>query len=416
MKKIILFFLAAVASFLSNARPIRYRLQGDELLMALVRDRGIGNDLPGIYALDGDGNVHLVVAYGREPRWSNDRRKVAFIGDSFDSSAVYVVDIKKMSYFRVSGEFLDTPVLPHDFCLRPKGIVWSPCDENIVLWSCDFSRKAWRSSPYIVEASRRIIDQDPNILFCATKLNSDMQKKVLQDGGILLPGLTSFPGKRNGVFGRISFRNDGVVAYEWVGHLAWGVGQNNPEVWIFDPNKGTDERLDLSLANVAAYMNPLWSPDGKWLAVDVVDRDDGFRSCILVSSDFQRTISIRDRARGRSYSSRSDRVSFGGLAWCPSSGKIMLMSLFHFSQRGGVSVFDISSPDEKQTMLTFGGPTGTSQACWSPDGEKIARIIGQPRGRSTYEVGEGRLNVVHMGAAARIVHLPSGMFPVSIDW
>ena len=387
-----------------HAAPIRSEVAPDSLLVSL---QGIphGGDLPGVYALDSDGALRLVVPYGREPRWSPDRRRIALIGNREHPDALCCVDVRNSTLDVVSPAraWADMPWLPNEFSLRPKGLCWAGSSGGVVAWGSELTIGPMATPtgsmlcPFLVLAGKEDAREIPR--------------------NLVAPRET---GKADGVVGRVSFGPEGAFAYEWYGRQAW-LGGGAPEVWLHHAGGRPDEKLALSLPGSEGLMNPLWSPDGKWLAVDSVGSGGSSRVCVIVSADRSRVKQLVTAREAPGMFPIKDvprkQKNTAGVEWSP-DGKRMLVKetpMAHIAL-GQIGVVEIDGDGDVQGL---GGMDYDMQACWSPDGRWMARLHGDGLRANPYTMEGAAIWIVEVGVekpAMRAVRIPKGLKPISIDW
>lgn len=389
-----------------HTQPVRAKLAGNELLIAYQGRESGKSEIPGIYALDKDGNLKLVVPYGREPRWSPDRKKFAFLLDEGRGhSLLYFIDVSKGERRRIIADegWLDIPFLPNEFSIRPHGILWAPSSLEIVAWSVELLSRIPPSENQEIELHDTLLC--PSIIPCRD------QTRVGRYSALLDPGLTN---KRNGVIGRVSFKDSTTLAYEWLGRQAWANSQQNPEVWIMDRETATEKMLIPPFPGSVGVMNPLWSPDGKWLAVDVISESGDWRDCVIMPSDVEGVRLLRSTV---SPESRHRKYSWAGVAWSPQSDKMIVSCLYtsHFPM-SSLLVLDVHS-ENSRNPVSIGSYGYISQACWSPDGKYIAYIDGATPGNERFTARRATVSVKNMDdGSARLVPSFKYLNPVSISW
>lgn len=398
----VLFFLVRPL----HAQSVRLNLKGDELLIAYQGREARKSEIPGIYALDKEGDLKLIVPYGREPRWSPDREKIAFLLDEGRGITVLNrIDVSKGERRRVvsAERWLDIPFLPNEFSIRPNGISWTPSSLEVVAWSVD------RVSPVAPNENQEM--HISGALICPFLIPYREQPDGILHSMLLDPELTN---KRNGVIGRVSFKSSTSLAYEWLGRQAWANSQQNPEVWIMDRETATDKMLIPPLPDSVGMMNPLWSPDGKWLAVDVVSESGDWRDCVIMLSNGEGVRLLRSTV---SPENRYRKYPWAGMAWSPQSDKLIVSCLYasHY-QLSNLMVLDVNSINN-ENPLVVGSFGYISQACWSPDGKSFAFIDGSARGSEKFSSTLSVVSVKNVDdGSVRIVPPFKCLNPVSITW
>lgn len=395
MRCILLITFLLFAAVPLRGRPIRANVPADALLVAL---HGVGHgedSLPGVYALDSDGALCLVVPYGREPRWSPDRRSIALLGGRDHPDAVCRIDVRSsdLEIVETGRTWADLPWLPNEFNCRPRGICWTPSGSDMLLWGRELA---------VGDMATPV-----GSMLCPFLVRLETAGQGRLPDPLVDPRAS---GKVDGVIGRVSFAPQGGFAYEWYGQQAW-LSVGKPEVWFHDGGKKPDRKLVLPLPDCAGLVNPLWAPDGKWLAVDRIGEGGRTRTCVVVAAD------LGNAREAVSATGMAGKLNTAGIAWSPDATKILVKNteMAHLGL-GKIGIVELGGNGE---LRTFGGLNCDMQACWSPDGGRIAILQGAAIGADPYRVTGGMITIVSVRSEApgiRHVPLPKGLVPVSIDW
>jgi len=164
---------------------------------------------------------------------------------------------------------------------------------------------------------------------------------------ITLAGLARYP----------SFSPEGDrVAFTWTGPK-----QDNTDIYVQQIGAGSPMRLTTDPAN---DYNPVWSPDGRWIAFLRRDREDTSRSEL-------RLIAPLGGVERKLAEIRVPNTYFlipPYLGWCPDSHCVVVAN----SAVGGrgTALFAVSLDTGEQSQLTrFEGPGGDTNPAVSPDGK-----------------------------------------------
>jgi Tol biopolymer transport system component/DNA-binding winged helix-turn-helix (wHTH) protein len=164
---------------------------------------------------------------------------------------------------------------------------------------------------------------------------------------ITLQGVSRYP----------SFSPDGDrVAFTWT-----GPNQDNPDVYVQQIGVGAPLRLTTDPAN---DYNPVWSPDGRWIAfLRRSTRDPGRSEVRLVPP-----LGGPERKISEIYLPQTYFLIPPYLAWCADSGCLILSDSAGQGQPAGLFVLTLDSGEKR--MLTHPQPPGLgdTQPAISPDG------------------------------------------------
>ncbi len=164
---------------------------------------------------------------------------------------------------------------------------------------------------------------------------------------ITLPGVSRYP----------SFSPDGErVAFTWT-----GPNQDNPDVYVQQIGVGSPLRLTTDPAN---DYNPVWSPDGRWIAFLRRIPEDPARS----------EVRLVPPAGGpeRKVSQISVPETYflipPYLAWCPDSSCLILTDSLGRSQPAALFVLSLDTGEKRQLTHPQAPALGDSHPAVSPDG------------------------------------------------
>jgi len=168
---------------------------------------------------------------------------------------------------------------------------------------------------------------------------------------ITLPGVSRYP----------SFSPDGErVAFTWT-----GPNQDNPDVYVQQIGVGSPLRLTTDPAN---DFNPVWSPDGRWIAFLRRIPDDPARSEVLLvppAGGPERKVS--------QISVPETYFLFPPyLAWCPDSSCLILTDSLGRSQPAALFVLSLDTGEKRQLTRPQAPALGDSHPAVSPDGRWLA--------------------------------------------
>ncbi len=399
-------FLLTLPSTYGREPAILTSLRGDEALLVLRGVRGGPSGPQGVYALDSDGNVKLVVPSGRDVRWSRDHKSVVFLADESFPPVLYRIDVSTNSCHRIgdSGDcWRDVLFLPGQSTLRSHSLAWTPSGESVVAWG-------------VYMAGKRRPFQGPFAVSILAK-QSGLLIDLPMNRALIAPEAVKGD---DGFIGAVSFGPADSIAYEWHSRQLW-CGSQESEVWSYDRARKDAVRVHVPLSGCVGAMNPLWSPEGKWLAVDAILDSGRDRRCVILSADFK---TVRDLPRptiGKGDPPDTGYQSgWSGIAWSPDGTRILLAKLSAddgLLEGGGLAVADVA---EGGTALELSRQP-IVQACWSPEGSRIACLgivspaVALGPARSRWVVLD-ILTVDGHEVHSRPVSLPKDMVPVSIDW
>lgn len=258
-------------------RPLATGLTGKELLVEYRRrpDAPTGA-IPGIYAIGLDGSCRRVITHGLMPKWSPDHRFFAYIAiGGYDEPCIWVADLRKADCSEVEGvssALAHAPVF-HEMLMDPEPFVWLPDSSGLIHWRVNYSRGNANANTQVPKFEIEVVARHksqlhPEVLEPYT-LNG-MAKQVA-DAFRMLPSSV----------GRVSIRPAGdVIAYERL-RLRSSLGVVARGIGLCDLATGKHSSVDLPLEDGEILLNPLFSPCGKYLAVDV-SGTGGNRRCVLL--------------------------------------------------------------------------------------------------------------------------------------
>lgn len=380
----------------ATARELGAKLTGNEILLELEKTKP-GRGVPGIYAVDEEGKLTLVVAYGQHPRWAPDRTRFAFLQENQN----WVADLNKASMYPLETLriFEDAPCSLFGLAL-PEALQWMPDGRSLIRWNPeDYITPgggdlppAWPDyrgrMPWTVEIRGREPEVKPLIPPC-----------------------------HQGV-GRVSVSPDGErIAFEAFDRVR-DVGATNRSVWVFDRQTDKATRLVVPGITSGVLLNPLWAPDGKRLAVDWL-REDRQRSILIYEPVSKKVWHVPARVP------EDDHLQ--ALEWSPDGGSILALG----TKASGSNVFTyvIRAPSGEAPRIAdgIGGLVETHRACWSPKGDAVVvlqgdepRISGLPSDRLEVRVWPIVTEPGPAGTAApeakAQVPIPPDLRPVDLDW
>jgi Tol biopolymer transport system component/DNA-binding winged helix-turn-helix (wHTH) protein len=204
---------------------------------------------------------------------------------------------------------------------------------------------------------------------------------------ITLPGLARYP----------SFSPEGDrVAFTWTGPK-----QDNTDVYVQQIGAGSPMRLTTDPAN---DYNPVWSPDGRWIAFLRRDREDASRSEL-------RLIAPLGGVERKLAEIRVPNTYFlipPYLGWCPDSQCVVVAN--SAVEGRGTALFAVSLDTGEKTQLTrFEGLGGDTNPAISPDGKWLV-FRRQSGGRWV-----GELYCLSLGPGLKPVGDPQRLTPLELD-
>ncbi len=155
--------------------------------------------------------------------------------------------------------------------------------------------------------------------------------------------------------------------------------------WVYQLD-GTAQEIDPSaygLSEVETMVNPVWSPNGRWLAWAVFNGNQWGYGVFHLKEQVAQLFHEHDSAVFEGWPERA--------AWSPDSRWLALNIYSRDSGDNGIWI--VSMHDEKEYHLG----NGHSGMIWSPDGRWLAS------GRTIYEVGKWRPQLLDLPADAEIV-------------
>jgi DNA-binding winged helix-turn-helix (wHTH) protein len=183
---------------------------------------------------------------------------------------------------------------------------------------------------------------------------------------ITLPGLARYPS--------LSPEGDR-VAFAWTGPK-----QDNTDIYVQQIGAGSPLRLTTDAAN---DYNPVWSPDGRWIAFLRRDREDTSRSELRLIAPLGGV----ERKLAEIRVSNTYFLIPSYLGWCPDSHCLVVANSAVDGR--GTALFAVSLDTGEQTQLTrFEGPGGDTNPAISPDGKwlvaRTTALLDQKSGFARY--------------------------------
>jgi Tol biopolymer transport system component/DNA-binding winged helix-turn-helix (wHTH) protein len=187
---------------------------------------------------------------------------------------------------------------------------------------------------------------------------------------ITLPGVSRYP----------SFSPDGErVAFTWT-----GPNQDNPDVYVQQIGVGSPLRLTTDPAN---DYNPVWSPDGRWIAfLRRIPEDPGRSEVRLVppAGGPERKVSQIDVPQ-------TYFLIPPYLAWCPDSSCLILTDSPGQGQPAALFVLSLDTGEKRQLTRPRAPALGDAHPAISPDGRWLV-FRHQPNGSRVGELYRHRLS------------------------
>jgi Tol biopolymer transport system component/DNA-binding winged helix-turn-helix (wHTH) protein len=205
---------------------------------------------------------------------------------------------------------------------------------------------------------------------------------------ITLPGVTRYP----------SLSPDGDrVAFTWT-----GPNQDNPDVYVQQIGVGAPLRLTTDPAN---DFDPVWSPDGRWIAFLRRSAEDPGRSEVrLVPPPGGPERKISEIHIPQTYF-----LIPPYLAWCPDSSCLILTDTLGQGQPAGLFVLSLETGEKRQLTHPQPSALGDSHPAISPDSRWLVfrRVLNGAR------IGE--LHRLRLRAGIVADGDPEPLTPVSLD-
>jgi Tol biopolymer transport system component/DNA-binding winged helix-turn-helix (wHTH) protein len=175
---------------------------------------------------------------------------------------------------------------------------------------------------------------------------------------ITLPGVSRYP----------SFSPDGErIAFTWT-----GPNQDNPDIYVQQIGVGTPLRLTTDPAN---DYNPVWSPDGRWIAfLRRIPGDPATSEVRLVPPAGGPERKVSQISVPETYFLLPPY-----LAWCPDSSCLILTDSLGPSQPAALFVLSLDTGEKRQLTRPQAPALGDAHPAISPDGRWLA-FRHQPNG------------------------------------
>jgi hypothetical protein len=368
-----------------QAARLGLAMKGDELLIEASRE-GPGGATPGVYAVTTDGEVKLVIADGRFPRWAPDHRGFAFLLNGQLSIADIAAGTTRPCHdVECCGSppaaFAETVPFPH-------ALAWTPDGRFVLAWR-------WSST-----AGFRPYEADIRAPALYPKSQGDSTPPPRVGGAEWV--------------GRVSFSADGSWAAYEVYDTIPGLGASAVRVMLLERATSQTRELKLAGLDTAAVLNPVLSPTGGKVSVD----------CILSSERHGRRTFVVDAGSGRQTALPAmhpvAECNTTGTGWSPDGQSLLVVA--RWASGALTSVCVVASPEK-------GEPVGARQlslmcpavrwACFSPDGMRVAVFGGQH-----FDLAEDTHPMVQIVDLRNLdprsvpvtPALPEGLRPVVIDW
>lgn len=364
---------------LSEGRSLGAVLTGKELLVAVEKD-GPGEMVPGIYAVGEDGKPKLVVEYGKHPRWSPDHKKFAYQS----GVETWVANLERRSRGVVAPAYLSHYAdAPYDLFgyFIPYAIEWNRSGDAVDRWEDG----AFGGLDVTFIRGLASIKTVPS-----------------RDGAA-----AEVAGGGSGIsIGKVS--QSVLLDFAATEHyrLVHDVGALDREVWTKPPGKVAARRLELPGIKAYAMLNPLCAPNDYRVSVDYIETNATYskRHTVIYEGKTGKVRRISGCTRGWTQA----------LEWSP-NGEYLLVGCTDAQQRGMVSLSVVQArPGEEPRVVKNMLNTSAYfyQACWSPDGERVAFL----QGDDTYwrPTALTRTNI-HTGHGDGVA-LPDYLRVTSIDW
>lgn len=372
----------------AHARVLGVKLTGQELLVELDKIAP-GPNPPGIYVLQPDDTFKLVLPYGRNPRWSPSRKRIACT----EGITASIIDVASGSLSK-GGYGCDIRSAQNLFSsLQANGTEWLPGEEGVVGWTESFGDSYYAPGPPPPTAKNGHPFLIPMVGW-------------IKKGGKIPDPLIWWP---TASVGRISFSPDGKeVAYESFDAVK-DAGAWNRKVFILNRETGEKREVRPEGTEGGMLLNPLWEPKGNQLALDCL-KPDRTRFTLLFDTASGRTRRLPPRPEFMQDWSQ-------GLAWSPMGGQLLVARAANRGEEmPWVDLLD-TRPEEPVRMPEVGRPGYVFRACWSPNGDQIAMAVGQTayleKGRV---VRIHRYNLKEKAGVFREVDVPEYLQFVSMDW
>lgn len=364
--------LVALCAAGGTCRPLGADLRGDELLVA-VQKVGGGTGVPGIYAVSPEGVTQRVIAYGQRPCWAPDRRHFAFelagrlcLADLAQHLTQELADAR----FALEPFVLPEPVRSPSLFLDRAGtglVGWQALQGGSAVTA---ALQPWRLGLDGHEAAKRLLPDEV----------SDV--------------------------GRVSTSADGsVMAYERYRRVL-GIGALDRTVVLRRPGLPA-ATWSVPSYSAGAWLNPLVSPDGRWLLLDWL-ASDATRQTLLAPVD-------GNSPPARAKLPHAECNWSMGVAWSPDGQRILVTEAAR--QGTGYGYLQLLSVGQDGTAvqpLRVGVTKHPHRACWSPDSRRIAVLQSQRAEISPDD--EVDLTIWDARRGDRTVAFDGDLRPVELAW
>jgi Tol biopolymer transport system component/tRNA A-37 threonylcarbamoyl transferase component Bud32 len=202
----------------------------------------------------------------------------------------------------------------------------------------------------------------------------------------MLPGLQRYP----------SFSPDGNhVTFTWTGPK-----QDNPDIYVQQIGSGSPLRLTRDPAN---DYNPVWSPDGRWIAFLRRQWKAGKSELRLIPPLGGPERKVTEIRVGESYAWPPY------LAWCPNSDCLVVTDSQGEGKPAALFVVSLDSSEKKQLTRPQLPATGDTNPAVSPDGSWLIFR------RNASAVATGELYRLPLGRGLTSVGEPQRLTPATLD-
>jgi len=186
------------------------------------------------------------------------------------------------------------------------------------------------------------------------------------------------------------------VAFTWT-----GIKQDNPDIYVQQIGAGNPLRLTTDPAN---DYNPVWSPDGRWIAFLRSLPEPGHNELRLIpplGGPEKKLAEIR--IRGEIF------VTPPYLAWCPASDCLVVTDSPSESQPAALFVVSLETGEKRPLTHPTPPATGDTNPAVSPDGRWLVfrRNLGAVR--------TGELHLLALGKGAAAAGEPRRLTPASLE-
>ncbi len=209
--------------------------------------------------------------------------------------------------------------------------------------------------------------------------------------------------------GGATFSMDGQkVAYERF-YLSPGIGRSGQWVWVYDRQSKRSRRIDAGgLSSAAALANPLWSPVDDRLALDLV-QPDGTRRTVVLQNEGGVLVPVPYAGRGHDWSA--------GVEWSPTGDALLVCQSPNRGLAKRSLAIAATRPGEP-VQMSGSLADRVYDACWSPDGGRIAVLHGLSPDTSPVPLGSTAVTVFDRHDLQRFtgVFAPRGLRIDAIDW